>query len=66
MEKRGYKELAPGVYINKDYVIYDVRNGNVKLDAKGNFYFIDVVTKLNTLKPTGGSRQYGNGELLTG
>lgn len=63
MHKNGFKELAYGVYISKDHVLYDVKNGNVKITSEGNYRFIDVVTKLND-KKTGGIRQYGDGKTL--
>jgi hypothetical protein len=64
MQKRGFQELAYGVYTNKDYVLYDVKNGNVKITPEGNYRFIDIATTLNDRK-TNGNREYGDGGVIT-
>lgn len=63
MQKIGFNELAYGVYINKDHVLYDVKNGNVKITPEGNYRFIDIVTTLND-KKTNGNRKYGDGGVV--
>lgn len=63
MAKRGFIEMASGAYINNDYALFDLRNGNVKITEEGYYTFIDIVTLLNEQR-TGGVRQYGNGEII--
>jgi hypothetical protein len=62
MLKRGLKKFTDGVYISKDYALFDIKNGNVKIDKYGNYHFIDIVSTLNG-RQTGGKRKYGNGNI---
>jgi hypothetical protein len=48
---------------NDDFIVHDLHEDNVLIDELGSFYFIDTSPKLYT-SHYGGSRQYGNGELV--
>ncbi|MDR1879233.1 MAG: hypothetical protein LBQ64_06695 [Bacteroidales bacterium] len=68
LEKRGLKmfEKDCTTIYNDDYIIDDIHENNILIDKADNFYFIDTVPQLNTSeKGFGGTREYGNGEIIS-
>ncbi|MDR0544191.1 MAG: hypothetical protein LBG30_02425 [Odoribacteraceae bacterium] len=64
MKQRGFDKKGD-VYYNDDYIVKDLHADNVIIDNNGNLFFIDPSIALNTPdEDFGGTREYGNGELV--
>jgi hypothetical protein len=67
LEKRGFKmsDKDKKTIYNDNYIIDDLHEDNIFIDKEGNFFFIDTVPALNTAEDDfGGTREYGNGEII--